>query len=396
MYDVCLEYTTILAGTDNQYSKAYLEVTKNMEISKDKNLKYVENFMKSIEEINKKCGSDTRISSSKGNIKDFKGYKDITTVVDYFKTSGSSVEGFKDLVTIKEALERNQSLYTEAYSKGIRVLILEYETALYMLVTGLSLLMATNVDVSNDKILIQKKTGASGGVILKTCKQFAKELDGKKHREYMDGLIKVNDSSKENKPVDTSNDDKKDKKEEKETNVNESVFYEDMAGISVLVASTLSLVDNFIYHLSTIPASIRGIARSLKKTFFGIIPLIRCGIYIKYKKKADTIVALEQQAEFLQKNIDRLKRRTNIDPAEKAEIIKRQEAYVKGYLKKAEKLRAQLMETEKEASTALAKEDPKMSDTSSDKKEDGPTDDGDFILEGSSVHDFFPNRASEE
>ena len=54
-------------------------------------------------------------------------------------------------------LEKFQPLYTESYEKQVRLIMLEYETALYMLITGLSLVIATNIDVenSNNNIMIK-------------------------------------------------------------------------------------------------------------------------------------------------------------------------------------------------------------------------------------------------
>ena len=69
--------------------------------------------------------------------------------------------------------------------------------------------------------------------------------------------------------------------------------------------------------------------------------------------------------------------------AQKEEIIKKQQAACEKYAKKAEKLRAQFAEGEKEAATAIAAEDPKM-------KEVG---DGELVLEGGiSIKDIFGDK----
>jgi hypothetical protein len=376
MYDICTEYLEIIAGTNNHYANAYMEASKHIEASDDKSKKYIENFVTSIETLNKKVGNDTRLSSSKGNIKSFNGYENITSVIDFLNKNAAGVDGLKDIITIKNMLEKYQPQYTEAYEKHIRILTIEYETALYMVITGLSLIIATSIDVtsSNDKITIRKKSSSSHGVIIKTCKQFAKELSSNGHKSYIEGLIKSSTEA----PVDT--------------NIEESVYTE---GVMGEVKATIGLIDNFFTHVQTALHSGKSILRTIKRSFFGIVPLIRCGLYIHYKKKADTILALEQQAEFLQQNINRLEKRTNIDPAQKEEIIKKQKAAIEAYNKKAEKLRAQLMETEKEASTEIAKEDPSMGKAepsiSSTSNDSGSTDDGDFVLEGVSIRDLYSN-----
>ena len=365
MYDICTEYTEIIAGTNNHYANAYMEASKHIKATDEKGMKYIENFIKSIERINKKAGNDSRISSSKGVIKAFQGYEDIENAIEFLKKNASNVEGVKDLTTIRNQLHAMQPLYMEGYEKQIRLIILEYETALYMLVTGLSLIIATNVDVNeSNKVMIKKKPGSSHGVILKTCKEFAKELSGTHHKEYLDGLIKAS------------------KEPPKDTKITESLA----SGAVVIVNNTIELIDNLFNHAYDIWHHGKNIVNSIKNTLFGIVPLIRCGLYIRYKKKADTIIALEQQMVFIQQNIEKLEKRTNIDPEKKADIIKRQQAYIEAYRKKAEKLRAQLMETEKEAATEISKDDTKMGDTTPD---NGPTDDGDFILEGVSIKKHF-------
>ena len=72
-----------------------------------------------------------------------------------------------------------------------------------------------------------------------------------------------------------------------------------------------------------------------------------------------------------QQNIEILQKNQSISPEEKEKIIKKQQAVCAKYAKKAEKLRAQFAEEEKEAAIAIAKEDPKM-------KEVG---DGELVLE---------------
>ena len=109
------------------------------------------------------------------------------------------------------------------------------------------------------------------------------------------------------------------------------------------------------------------------RSVFGIIPLIRSVLYLRYKKKADTVLALEQQANFLEQNIEALKNKQTDQPHKKEQIIKRQQAIVDGYRRRAEKLRAQLTEGEREASAGIQS----MNQEIHDKKDD----DTDFVLE---------------
>lgn len=373
MYDICTNYVEIIAGTSNHYDKAYTEAFKNITASNAKSKKYIENFVKSIEDINKKGGKDPRIISTKGNIKSFQGYDNINNAIKFLTKNAPKVDGIKELTILKTSLEKLQPLYSEAYTKQIRVITLEYETALYMLVSGLALIIATNVDVvdSNNKIIVQEKTGTTHGIILKTCKSYARELSAPKHKDYLEGLIKINS--------------------DKSFTMKESTFTESAVGV---VADTVNLLDNVCNHINTLVIAGRNVIATVKNTVFGIVPLIRCGLYIRYKKKADTILALEEQMVFIQQNIEKLEKRTNIEPEKKADIIKKQQAYIEAYRKKAEKLRAQLSETEKEAATEIAKDDSTIGDTSTSSNSSS-NDDDDFILERTSVRHGFKRSDNE-
>lgn len=108
---------------------------------------------------------------------------------------------------------------------------------------------------------------------------------------------------------------------------------------------------------------------------FGIIPLIRSCIYLKYKKKADTIAALEAQAAFIDRNIEQLENRTNMDPAKKETIIKKQKAAAEGARKRAAKLRAQLLETEKDSSKSMKERNKDISRKPKANKKETPKND---------------------
>ena len=349
-YVISNDFLEIVTGTTNTLNPLYMEASKDVGASTPKALGYIKNFITSIENLaNKSKVKDDRITKSKGNIKNFSSYDDIKVSIDFLKKNLGSMTIVKNIADIFKCLETYQPQYTEGYSKNIRLVVLEYENALDLLVTGLSMAIAENIDVvqNGTTIKIQKTKSSSNGVIHKTIADMAKQLTAKQHQQYLDEVIK----SKEYAKVDTD--------------IKESVVFTE--GV---VADTIELIDVMLTSVGKIGHYTVNIVRAIKNSLFGIVPIIRSCLYIRYKKKADTVIALEQQCEFIKQNIEMLQNRTNIDPKEKETIIKKQQATVEAYKKKAAKLRAELMETEKQASVAIEKENTGIKNT-----------DDDFILE---------------
>ena len=363
MNDVLISnnFFEIIAGTSNKLHPAYMEAVNNVDKNTSKALGYLKNFITSIENVaNNENVKDSRISSSKGNIRNFKVYEDIKTSMNFLKKNLGNVGTINNLFDIFNKVEEYQPQYSEGYEKNIRLVVLEYESSLDLLVTGLTMLMADNIDVvqNGTAIKIQKNKGSESGIIYKTISDLAKQLTDKNHKKYLDEMI----TAKKNVKV--------------STDIKESVTIMESA-----VSDTVDLIDNILSGVGRISHYTVNIVRTIKNSLFGILPLIRSCIYIRYKKRADTILALEQQAEFINKNIEQLENRTNIDEREKQTIIKKQKAIVEGYKKKAAKLRAELSDGEREAATAIKKEDPEIKNT-----------DGDFVLENiNTIENIFGN-----
>lgn len=359
VYTISNDFFEIVTGTTNKLHPAYMEATKNVNAGNAKSIGYIKNFITSIESLaSKDKVKDERISSTKGNIKNFSAYENIKSAMDFLKKNLSGVATVTDLGNILKALESNQPQYTEGYEKNIRLVVLEYESAVDLLITGITLIIAESIDVSetSNGIKINKTKGESSGVIRKTVSDMAKQLNDKQHKKYLDEMIK----SKEYAKVDT--------------NIKESVTFTEAA-----VADTIELIDVMMTNVGKIGHYTANIVRTIKNSLFGIVPLIRSCLYLRYKKKADTVLALEQQVEFINQNIEQLQNRTNMDPAEKERIIKRQKATIEAYKKKAAKLRAQLSDGEREASNAINRENPSIKNT-----------DDDFVLEnGMTVKEYF-------
>lgn len=353
-YRTCDDFVEIMAGTNMKTHPMYVEATKDVSKTGNKSLASLKRFITAIENVaSEEKVKDSRISSSKGNMKNFKGYDNIKICMEFMSKNLSGIPMASDLKKLHDCLDKFQPQYSEAYEKKVRLIVLEYESSLYMLITGLSTALATNMDVvqNGDSIKIQKKEGSTGGLIAKTLKDLVNQLTSSSHKDYLEAMLK----SVEYKPVDT--------KIEESTDL----FIEGS------VADTFELIDSMVSNIGKIGHYTKSIASSIVKSVFGIIPLIRSIMYLRFKKKADTVNALEQQARFLEQNIEVVKNKQSIEPAKKAAIIRRQQAIVNGYKKRAEKLRAELTDGEREAATSIQN----MNQEVHSKKDD----ETDFVLE---------------
>ena len=354
------DFLEIITGTTNKLHPVYVEAAKNIDSNNEKCISYIKKFIPMIENIaNKKGVKDERISSSNGNIRKFKIYEDIKSSIEFLKKNITGVSVVNDLSSILKCLEVYQPLYTEAYEKNIRLVVLEYESAVDLLVTGIALVIAENVNVvqSGTNIKIKKNKTTNNGIFYKTISDMAKQLYHRTHEQYLDEMV----NSKKYTKIDT--------------NIKESVSFMESA-----VGDTVQLIDTMLSGVGKIAHYTVNIVRTIKNSIFGIVPLIRSCLYLRYKKKADTILALEQQVDFINQNIEHLQNRTNIDPEKKEEIIKKQQAKIEEYQKKAAKLRAQLTDTENSAADAIKSADTEIQNSKDD----------DFILEGGSeIKNFF-------
>jgi len=365
-YMISNDFLEIVTGTSNRLHPAYMEASKNIDSSNDKALGYIKNFITSIEGLASKTkGKDKSIAETKGNIKNLKAHENIKTSIEFLNKNLGKVSIIPALNDIFKALESFQPQYTEGYEKQVRLVMLEYESAVDMLITGITMMVAQGIDIvqNGTSIKIKKNSVSSSGVINKTIMDLAKQLNNKQHKQYLDEVIKA----KEYAGV--------------RTTVEESTTFTE--GV---VSETLDLVGAIFKNAVKIGKLTVNMFNAIKKSMFGIVPLIRTCLYIRYKKKANTILELEQQVEFINQNIEQLQNRTNIDSNEKEVIIKKQKAAIEKFQKKAAKLRAELTDCERETVAAVKDEDPKMSNT-----------DDDFILEsGSDDKDIFMGNSNDE
>lgn len=368
--NVSSDFLGIIAGVDNPASYLYMEAKKQMETDNTKSMAQLKNFYADIEKTYKEMGkrkTDRNITDSRGNYTKFSGYNDIKYSFELLSKPLMSNELMKNLTIIRDSLVNNKSIFTEAYNRNIRLLMHEYENTLYLLQMGLCILFANCVEITKEQpgYRITNKR-PDNKFIVKTIAKLANKLKNTDHKKYLESIL---EAAKKTPTL-------------KKESVDDGAFTEDGIMDRIPYLGAFSLI---ISSINSLFGNLKSIYTSIKQSLFGIIPLIRSIIYLRYKKKADTILALEMNIALIKENIEILKRVKNKSDKEKNEIIKKQEAVCETYRKKIEKLKAELEATEYDASKALKQGEDKL------KKTDTSSSDGndDFILEGVNMSSIY-------
>ena len=371
LYDFCDDYMTILAGTSNRLARAYVEAAEHVEKDDDASVKYLKKFIGSIEKLSKSPKvNDARITKSKGFLREFEEHENIDYMLKFLQQYVKEpIVG--DLKKIYDAVVSYGTEYRSGYDKNVRLVELEYESAVYMLVTGLVYTMSNCVEFAQQDtgFKIVKKAIDKRDTIAKMTSKMAKQLSEKDHKLYLSKLVEAATVARRDsgKPVAES--------------------YEGEYTIESVVGDALDLFDAITNNIGRIMGAGKMMIRTMKRTMFGILPMIRGVIYLHYKKKADHIANLEQQCAFLKMNIDQLNRRTDLSKEEKERLIKRQSAYVKAYEKKAAKIRAELNEQSRDAAASLEKDREVIQNAPKSNDDDmvlESVDDFEYLMEGRS------------
>lgn len=398
-YKLTHDIVEMISGTSSQTARVYIETTNRLDTNAPEAMGYIKNFITSIESIaSDENVKDERITSSAGNIEKFSGHGDIQGAMEFVGKHLSGMEISQNLRDIYYALKEYRIQYQDGYDKQVRLVMLEYESAVYMLVTGLSFAIANNIQVQSQgtQVKFSARNRGTRGVITKTCKDLAKKLNDKNHAKYLNGLLEIKSNmpikqdvpTPETPPIEPS---LSTATAPAPTPVEPTVTppVPGQAPVSVTpvgesavqtpvttVSDTIDIVSSLYSGVARIGRGVLNIGRSIKRTMFGIIPLIRSVMYLRYKRRADTVLGLEQQMYFIRMNIDQLKNMKNVDEKEKVTIIKKQMAVIEAMKKKSEKLRASLIETEREAATEITRTQPQVvSRVPSPTTTDRPTDD---------------------
>jgi len=380
--NVSNDFIEIISGTNNIYAQEYLEAKKEVDNGTSKSMIQLKNFYIDIEKTYKELGNkkaDKQIRSSKGDINKFSGYENMKYAFDLLSKPLADSVLMRNLITIKRSLENNKSIYVDAYNKKVRLVALEYENSLYILQMGLCALFANCVELIGTEpgYKVNASAKISNKLIIKTIDKTASELKDDKHKKYLNGIMQAAEKSprKMNESTET------DEYIIEDTNYNEANISDSQIQKFPYIGGFLAIIQN----LGSLFGGLKTMFISIKQSLFGIIPLIRSIIYLRYKRKADTILALEMNIALIKENIEILKRVKTKSDAEKKEIIKKQQAIAEQYSKKIEKLKAELGATEYEAAKALKAKEPEL------KKTDNTSSNGndDFVLENTNMNDIF-------
>lgn len=295
---------------------------------------------------------DSDIRGSKGNVDKFSHIAPLETsirVLKELKNATANKVG-NDIESIVASLRSYKQYYENAYSKQADLIIIEYECTLYLCYTSAQYALACyyNLDGNAAKQTNKETYVEHGGLIFDTLHRMAEKIKDKSHVDYMKEIVKISE------------------------NMVLPVHEAGGAGIEITIDGISNIVDN----INAIARSGMNIFGIVKRSLFGIIPLIQCAVSIWYRRKVNTIMELDEQIRLIERNMEQLKNRKNIDDDKKEEILKKQQASVDELRKKSEKLRAQLIDTEKEAAEDVEKD---TKDSKEDTKNDKTSDD-DIVL----------------
>lgn len=344
LYDITTDATELIARTSNRVTPAFTEAAAVTE-GKDpqRSLAYLKSFAESIDRGVKAHGRDSVLVASAGNIQRVKNYETLVKSLEQLKNFlGVNNSELANLQTIHDQLVTFQPMYSDGYRLGIPLVTYEYEAASSTLIRGVSVLIVTQVDPQVTPVgalRFSKVKKQSGGAFTKLARDMARELKSKGHGDYLKGLLELET-------------DPELKVQPESIPVTEAA--QDIA--SSAFGLTKTLIDIIRYGWNGIQ-SLGRMGKTIIRSMFGIIPLIRSVIYLHYKRKADTIANLELQAHYVELNIEQLETMKTMDPKEKEKIIRRQRAYVDAYRKKAEKLRVELMDCERSGTAELKADD---------------------------------------
>lgn len=345
------------------------------------------------------------IAQSKGNLAKIGNggtYKGINAVIDVFTKKWSALEALtrltKDerktmhnmkkckqavdnLQRVRDLVLKYQKYYERSYETKAIVINQEYEcTALILLIGAVNVIVNTNFMLSDFQQLSsgkepeyhpgdyararlnadtvtwtkEAKAGlkvsglAERNFIRKILKDLATELSKPSHEEYLKGMnqAKVDKVAvAETKKLDTAST----AADMKNLAVKESTYITEESEIGAV----LDIINGIRLGIFNIVKSGISTIKVLWNSVFGIVPLIRSIIFLNHKKKINAILALEENVEYLQTNIDSLKSNKNFNPMEKQKIIAAQTKKLQGYKKKIAKMKAEfdIMEDDAEKMT---------------------------------------------
>ena len=446
MDDISLNFDEIMAGTTNHLDPMYIaEASADKRIEQDSK-KFIKRMTEMIsswrKSVTKKSDLDTDsklIWASGGDFKKIKNGqvdKCIKFVVDQYKSiehdqalmRDYKIDKLKEPITKIKEIREKLIQFTPLYEKGFDLKIDLIQEEFDCFVTGV-LMYVTTMIVNSTYLLheykkinpdIKIKVGESlserlnkknffaqifdniasffkwikgNWLASKTLNEIHKILTSGDHREYLETLIKVYEDKPtaevKSKPIkksltgDSTEEPLKEKPEEskEEVKTESAVFTEAVpwAAAGELMKLVFD-IPNILYNIQIMGMRVYNI---IKNSLKAVIPLLRIHNYLRQEKKLNTISVLEEEVEFLERNIKKLEESSSLPADKKQEVIKKQKALMMSHQRKIAKIKAEFDLIDVNVKKKVQANDKKIQSTTSSNSSSGsssPSSGDDLVL----------------
>lgn len=434
MDDISLNFDEIMAGTTNHLDPMYIaEASADKRIEQDSK-KFIKRMTEMIsswrKSVTKKSDLDTDsklIWASGGDFKKIKNGqvdKCIKFVVDQYKSiehdqalmRDYKIDKLKEPITKIKEIREKLIQFTPLYEKGFDLKIDLVQEEFDCFVTGV-LMYVTTMIVNSTYLLheykkinpdIKIKVGESlserlnkknffaqifnniasffkwikgNWLASKTLNEIHKILTSGDHREYLETLIKVYEDKPtaevKSKPIkksltgDSVEEPSKEKPEEskEEVKTESAVFTEAVpwAAAGELMKLVFD-IPNILYNIQIMGMRVYNI---IKNSLKAVIPLLRIHNYLRQEKKLNTISVLEEEVEFLERNIKKLEESSSLPADKKQEVIKKQKALMMSHQRKIAKIKAEFDLIDVNVKKKVQANDKKIQSTTSSNSSSG-------------------------
>lgn len=442
MDDISLNFDEIMAGTTNHLDPMYIaEASADKRIEQDSK-KFIKRMTEMIsswrKSVTKKNDLDTDsklIWASGGDFKKIKNGqvdKCIKFVVDQYQSiehdqaliRDYKIDKLKEPITKIKEIREKLIQFTPLYEKGFDLKIDLIQEEFDCFVTGV-LMYVTTMIVNSTYLLheykkinpdIKIKVGEplserlnkknffaqifdniasffkwikGNWLASKTLNEIHKILTNGDHREYLETLIKVYEDKPtaevKSKPTkksltgDSVEEPLKEKPEEskEEVKTESAVFTEAVpwAAAGELMRLVFD-IPNILYNIQLMGMRVYNI---IKNSLKAVIPLLRIHNYLRQEKKLNTISVLEEEVEFLERNIKKLEESSSLPADKKQEVIKKQKALMMSHQRKIAKIKAEFDLIDVNVKKKVQANDKKIQSTTSSSSS-SPSSGDDLVL----------------
>ena len=365
MKEMIMDPIQIMSGTDNMTHPLYVESVKAVSKSDKKAMHYIKNFLLTVENGRKKIDMSP-ISKTNGDITKFAQYKAIQEGIGYLKMAKSPLA--TDLNIILDKVREFQPYYADGYNRKMNMLVVEYEAMVMMLQSSLSLALATiTLKESPEGISLGTNNQISSNM-KKLIHNTAIELTKKEHKSILEALMKASEAPRDTRVMDK-------KREVKTEAVATATLLATGTAALLFASQAVGVIKNIITGAINLGISAYYFMANFTKSYLNVVSLVRMIAYSYYNKKVKKILKLEEQINFLKKSVEEIKISRSLSEEQKAEMIKKREAYIEMWTKKCAKLRAEFADVEDVTTDQLHADDQKIRQTEKDSSDE-------FVLEG--------------